>query len=514
MTATPTGSAVMRLSPTDTQLLRACLLTDRACVAAWVAFAAAVKDPRAYFSASSSETKSVIPQLFASVQRAGAPIEPKLATYLKTAYVREEARYQTYSRICARLLSALNVAELPYVLLSGSALAEAFYHPAFLRHCYDIEVMVPPGHFQPAEAAAAGGGFTDGLGALNELRGARRQHRSGVGLRLSTRYTSLVGPDRLLAQTWHSSERSKIYGFPTRTLGTADALFALCDRLMWPGGEPSLLSACDAWRLIAHTPHMDWDRVLICVHAFAVSAEVHEIFNYLATALDAPIPQRVVEQLAGTGSARMVACDGREASGVTLGTADEPHRFESIAIAQGRYLAPGTGSISFAIGGSGTELTFHGWSCPEKSGRWTIGRAAQLAFRVPKARGRHLHLAFDLGPFLAATHRALQVDIVVNGSPIDRWSYSVDAPIERQRCIVLDGDLLQEDLIRIDFRIINPGTPASVGLSADTRELGLHFKALDIRWRELPVREMWRYRHQFPGMMRSVIGWWRRPDRR
>jgi hypothetical protein len=505
---------VIRLSPTDTHLLRACLLADRACESSWAAFAAAVKDPRAYFSASSSETKSVIPQLFAGLQRAGAPIEPGLATYLKTAYVREEARYGTYNRICARLLSAFNAAELPYLLLSGSALAEAFYQPAFLRHSYDIEVMVPPGHLQPAAAAAAGAGFTDGLGEPDELRGARREHRSGVGLRLSTRYTSLVGPDRLLAQTWQSSERGEICGFPARTLATADALFALCDRLMWPGGEPSLLSACDAWRLIARTPQMDWDRVLNCARTFAVSAEVHEIFNYLATALDAPIPRRVVERLAGTGSARTVARDTCEASGVAVGTTDEPQRCEPMAIAQGRYLAPGTSPISFAIGGRGTELALHGWGSPEKSGRWTIGHAAQLVFRVPKARERELCLTFELMPFLAATHRSLQVDIVVNGSPIDRWSYNADAPIERQRCIVLGADLLQEDLIRIDFRIVNPGTPALLGLSADTRELGLHFMDLDIRWNGLPIREIRRSRHPFSGVMRSVMGLWRRPGRR
>jgi hypothetical protein len=210
--AIPIGSAVMRPSPTDTHLLRACLLADRVCETAWVEFAAAVKDPRAFFIAGRSETKSVIPQLFAALQSAGVEIEPGLATYLKTAYVHEEARYQTYSRICARLLAALNAAELPYVLFSGSALAEAFYQPAFLRHCYDIELMVPPGHMQPALAAAAGAGFTVGTVALDQLRGVRCEHRAGVGLSLFPRYTSLVGPDRLLAQAWENCERGEIRG--------------------------------------------------------------------------------------------------------------------------------------------------------------------------------------------------------------------------------------------------------------------------------------------------------------
>jgi hypothetical protein len=480
------------VSPIETHLLRACLLTGPQCEAAWRAFTQIAQDPRRYLTASDSDTKALLAQLFASLQNAGVEVEPEIGTYLKMAYVWEEARHETYSRVNQKLLSVLNSAKLRYLVISGSVVGSRFYEPAFLRHNYGIDLMVAPENLAQARAAAADAGFEPDSNIPTVLHGALSQHSSGIPLYFHTRYAPMVGPDCLLEQVWHRSICAEVSRCAVRTLSDADTLFAICSRLLFAKGSAALLLVCDAARILARRQDLSWPVFLTCTAVFGMSAEMREVLHYLCKQVQARVPDGVLELLAASGSTKSKAADTESASPAIVQDEASP------IVKQAEYVIPDARDLSFAIGGEGTALTSCGWAAPEATGRWTLGHIAQLAFRIPDSCGRRLLLSFLLRPF---AHPSLVVDVFVNGSPVDHWEYQRDALFEHR--IVIDNILLEEGLVRVEFRINNPSVPARVGVSSDTRSLGIHVQHCSIQWLGLPVRDARRYRSEFPSVVPS-----------
>ena len=203
--------------------------------------------------------------------------------------------------------------------------------------------------------------------------------------------------------------------------------------------------------------------------------------EYLADALDAAVPPTMRKALG-----RLVPADGRD------GTSDDDGAIDSAiaaacpqaglpVVAQGCDLTPGD-TITFGIDGNARKYASFGWSGAERAWTWTVGRAAQLVFRVPPARGRRLALAFRVQPCVAASHPTMDVDVLANGRLVAQWSFAFAAANETERRIVIEDGPMHEDLMRLEFRIAHPFSPARAGLSSDHRELGLMFEEARISW--------------------------------
>jgi hypothetical protein len=142
----------------------------------------------------------------------------------------------------------------------------------------------------------------------------------------------------------------------------------------------------------------------------------------------------------------------------------------------GEVVEPGT-AIDFGSGANGSGYRTVGWSDAETSGTWTDGPRAGLAGRIARwPAGADMILEVTARPFLVRErHPALQVDIVVNGSMVDRWSYDYahDNGLVNRSARV-PAKLLGEPLLNVEFRIDRPASPKFLGVHPiDDRSLGL-----------------------------------------
>lgn len=126
--------------------------------------------------------------------------------------------------------------------------------------------------------------------------------------------------------------------------------------------------------------------------------------------------------------------------------------------------------VSFGYGGDSYRFRTTGWSQEEKDFTWTEGPAASLVFRAPyHTRPMTLHLRLE-GLIKPPELPYQPVEVFVNGNKLLEWHvageafYSVDIPA---------GCVPPGPGVVVDLRIPRATSPASLGLAADARQLGV-----------------------------------------
>ena len=76
-----------------------------------------------------------------------------------------------------------------------------------------------------------------------------------------------------------------------------------------------------------------------------------------------------------------------------------------------------------------------------------------------------------LFPFCPEQRPNLEVEVLINGHSIDTWRFTAPGSIERRQMAV--SAQVTGTLTHILFRIREPVVPAHLGISSDTRALGL-----------------------------------------
>jgi hypothetical protein len=103
-----------------------------------------------------------------------------------------------------------------------------------------------------------------------------------------------------------------------------------------------------------------------------------------------------------------------------------------------------------------------GWSSPEEWGTWTEGKQTFLVMNVDSSDDLFLHLningVFNNNP----------VNVYVNDKLIGNFEFVIGENI-----IPISKEIYPNKLIRIQFIIKDPKSPKDMGLSSDTRKLGI-----------------------------------------
>ena len=136
--------------------------------------------------------------------------------------------------------------------------------------------------------------------------------------------------------------------------------------------------------------------------------------------------------------------------------------------------------LDFSAMGNARPYMLFGWSSPEAAGTWTLGPEAALLMRLAAPHGDQLELTADVAPFLTGDHRNLDVEVMVNEQIVDRWRFTSREERRTKRAMLRDaiGDGTRPLTIR--FRVGEPMSPASLGLSSDSRPLGLYVHTIRI----------------------------------
>jgi len=122
-----------------------------------------------------------------------------------------------------------------------------------------------------------------------------------------------------------------------------------------------------------------------------------------------------------------------------------------------------------------------GWSIPDQEGVWSDGKSATLL--LPLKNMKVSQILFETRPFITSTHPAQKVEVMINGQNIATFTLTVNSgdsfaiPIpEKIQQQLLSG----QPLMKVRLSFANTARPIDFGVNDDTRNLGLHLKALTV----------------------------------
>jgi hypothetical protein len=302
----------------QTLLLRACLLEGKESRKAWETWRAGVSDPIQALSDSTRWARTLLPLLMTSIRRSGAEVDAATLSYLRAAFVREKLRLETYRSVRGQVLSSLAAQGMRVIVLKGAAFVDTIYDTPEHRHCHDIDLLL-----HPSGAARIGPLVTQlGFSAASSAEGPAHAlfiHSSGLPLRAHTR--------PFLAKLYHTRveklfERAidcMLDGTAACVLCPVDALVHLSGHASSVPGVEAIRWVCDTVHLIGRSPDLNWDEVPERARAMNVVVPLSVQLDYLATQLQARVPEAVRERLRSAASAADLSIIRAAFQGALLG---------------------------------------------------------------------------------------------------------------------------------------------------------------------------------------------------
>jgi hypothetical protein len=157
-------------------------------------------------------------------------------------------------------------------------------------------------------------------------------------------------------------------------------------------------------------------------------------------------------------------------------------RRDGMPVRLGRRGAPNLqdGPLDLSLSGDPKGALLAGWSEPEANGRWTDGREAALALDLGTARCA-VTLEVTISAMVAPGAPRLRVEIWINRRRLEDWLFEqVDALPHVRTVTILDKALADRCQV-LTFVIRNPTSPRSLGISSDTRQLGIFVHKLKLQ---------------------------------
>jgi hypothetical protein len=208
----------------------------------------------------------------------------------------ERTLYTNRLRIDAVLpvLAVLGEKGVGTLLLKGPALVARCYGDPGLRPMGDVDVLVRPHDVDRAVACLAAMGWSGVSPAQHPLRPHSSPFVSTGGVLDLHVYTLEDGWARGLdAPLWDAAERASLLGAEVLVPNPTDLLFLACAHAgRWEWDAPYRWIP-DAMAVLSSGGAIDWDRLALHAERRALGPGVRASLAYLATRLDAPVPDAV-----------------------------------------------------------------------------------------------------------------------------------------------------------------------------------------------------------------------------
>jgi hypothetical protein len=136
-----------------------------------------------------------------------------------------------------------------------------------------------------------------------------------------------------------------------------------------------------------------------------------------------------------------------------------------------------------SFGRGGLRLQDKGWGKPEIWGTWSVGpRSTLLPIPIPKvAQNSDFLVEAKVRAFLPGPGRLQTITVEANGAAVGKWAFS-DSGAGHVVTARIPGSILKgHSRLTLSFDIADPASPASLGESSDSRELGLGITQLKVQ---------------------------------
>lgn len=132
-------------------------------------------------------------------------------------------------------------------------------------------------------------------------------------------------------------------------------------------------------------------------------------------------------------------------------------------------------TIAFGADGNGLTGLGDGWSEPEAWGTWSISKRASLRLLIEPVPAKNLCAELTYRSFLPSARPRLEIACRAAGRNLGAWQ-GISSSVQR---IAIPSDVISPDgALDLEFLISDPQSPAELGISADTRHLGLGIETL------------------------------------
>lgn len=135
--------------------------------------------------------------------------------------------------------------------------------------------------------------------------------------------------------------------------------------------------------------------------------------------------------------------------------------------------------ILFSAGEINSSLLINGWSQIEEWGVWSQGPVADIVIRLPANSGKDVNMRGVFLAFVNEKHPVQMLDVFVNEEKLDSWRFEHERENSTYQ-LIIPATVFERSpsQTHIRFTITSPVSPASLGLSKDTRLLGIGMHSL------------------------------------
>ena len=129
------------------------------------------------------------------------------------------------------------------------------------------------------------------------------------------------------------------------------------------------------------------------------------------------------------------------------------------------------------------EVALSGWSLPETWGRWSSSKYVKISIAIAadELLSEPLRVCLDAQPFLSASHSVQNFIVLANGYEVHRWQWYLGGVVQRVEFNIPEQLLHGCSMLEIVIQCPDSISPKKLGLSEDSRDLGLAMQAMSIR---------------------------------
>lgn len=129
--------------------------------------------------------------------------------------------------------------------------------------------------------------------------------------------------------------------------------------------------------------------------------------------------------------------------------------------------------IDFTSGGNAEQYVGPGFSLAEGFGRWTDGDTAALTLRWTEAAPKGIDLTMNARGHVPGPSHDLEVRVLANGQTVGEIKYDIESVVQETTLRIPHNALRPSGLLSLQFVITGAASPQDLGISTDTRKLGL-----------------------------------------
>lgn len=291
--------------PSDSQLLllKACLSKGHEAVESWEQWRK--REPLDYIEAGSVR---LLPMLHYNLKKAGVT-DPIMGRYSGVHRITWYRNQRLFRRV-AEVISDLESAGIPTVLLKGAALAHAYYPDSGRRPMIDGDILVPEGREMDAINRLLEQGWIPGEGfdrsrikiQLPTCHAFYVLNHEGVGLDVHWRISPRDSTWRLTREARSSLPKIRVHGVKVPTLPRSGQLLHACIHGVPWNPTASLRWVVDSILILEadKAEPVDWEWLVSRARERNLTAMLAHGLEYLRRHFSAPVPPTVMESLLTT----------------------------------------------------------------------------------------------------------------------------------------------------------------------------------------------------------------------